>query len=128
MDRHWRYKSFTPKNTAEGGKGLLLYIKKTHKDKRNFFKPDSHLDNHPLPKGLMKFSKSHTRGSQTGKFKLLSSGCFSSTGFGHSLIGMRQINWHRTSFQKLYAILKSLDCSNLHTANVFGIWYWKKNG
>lgn len=26
-----------------------------------------------------------TRGSQTGRFRLLSSGCFKSTGFGHSL-------------------------------------------
>lgn len=29
-----------------------------------------------------------TRGSHTGRFKLLSSGCFKSTGFGHSLLGV----------------------------------------
>lgn len=33
-----------------------------------------------------------TRGSQTGRFKLLSSGCFKSTGFGHSLMSNKQID------------------------------------
>lgn len=46
---------------------------------------------HSYPLVVLVYHNTLTRGSHTGRFKLLSSGCFKRTGFGHSLMNKKSV-------------------------------------